>query len=55
MGKYGFTKYLQLIKNSGKYMEFSDNLIATVGVDQGRLLEDAAPYVYSQWKIALNL
>jgi hypothetical protein len=55
MGKYGFTRYLQLIKNSGKYKEFSDNLIATVGVDQGRFLEDAAPYVYSQWKIALNL
>jgi hypothetical protein len=54
IGKYGFDTYLTLIKNLGKYGDFSDNLKNTIGLTQDQMLEAAAPYVFKQWKIAME-
>ena len=53
IGKYGFDKYLTIIKNLGTYGDFSENLKNTIGLTQDQMLEAAAPYVYSQWKVAV--
>ena len=54
IGKYGFATYLTLIKNLGTYSDFSDNLKNTIGLTQDQMLEAAAPYVFKQWKIAME-
>ncbi len=54
IGKYGFTNYLTLIKNLGAYADFSDNLKSVIGLTQDQMLEAAAPYVFKQWKIAMQ-
>jgi hypothetical protein len=48
IGKYGFEKYLTLIKNLGTYGDFSENLKNVIGLNQDQMLEVAAPYVYAQ-------
>lgn len=52
---YGFDKYLQILKNTGTYSDFKENLSNTIGISQEQFFKDAAPYVYSQWKTALKL
>ena len=54
IGKYGFTSYLTLIKNLGTYADFSDNLKSVIGLTQDQMLEAAAPYVFKQWKTAMQ-
>jgi len=54
VGNYGFEKYLKLIQNTGTYSSFNDNLQNTLGLSQDQLLTDSAPYVYTQWKVALK-
>ena len=45
---------VKLIQNTGIYSSFNDNLQNTLGLSQDQLLTDSAPYVYSQWRIALR-
>jgi hypothetical protein len=54
LGQYGLEAYLNLIRGTGTYLQFSDNLKATIGLTQDQLLEAAAPYVFSQWKISVT-
>ena len=54
IGKYGFTSYLTLIKNLGTFADFSDNLKSVIGLTQDQMLEAAAPYVFKQWKSAMQ-
>jgi hypothetical protein len=53
LGNYGLDTYLNLIRGTGIYLQFSDNLKATIGLTQDQFLEAASPYVFSQWKIAV--
>lgn len=53
LGNYGLEVYLNLIRGTGTYLQFSDNLKATIGLTQDQLLEAATPYVFSQWKISV--
>lgn len=54
IGQYGFEKYLQLIKNTGVYKNFDDNLIATYGISQDKLFSESVSYVFSQWRAAIK-
>ena len=54
LGTYGFDSYLTLIKNSGTFSSFSENLKATIGLSQEEFLVKAAPYVLAQWQADLK-
>jgi len=50
IGKYGFNKYVELMKNIPLTENFSENLKKTIGLDREGFYEAAAPYMLATWK-----
>lgn len=50
IGKYGFNKYVELMKNVPLTENFSENLKKTIGLDREGFYEAAAPYMLATWK-----
>ena len=50
IGKYGFGKFLELMKNVPLTDNFSQNLKKTIGLDRDAFYEAAAPYMLATWK-----
>jgi hypothetical protein len=50
IGKYGFSKFIELMKNVPASENFSTNLMKTIGLDRDGFYEAAAPYVLATWK-----
>ena len=50
IGKYGFNKYIELMKNIPLTENFNENLKKTIGIDREAFYEAAAPYILATWK-----
>jgi hypothetical protein len=50
IGKYGFNKYIELMKNIPLTENFNENLKKTIGIDREAFYEAAAPYMLATWK-----
>jgi len=50
IGKYGFGKFIELMKNVPLTDNFSENLKKTIGLDREGFYEAAAPYMLATWK-----
>ena len=50
IGKYGFSKFIELMKNVPLTDNFSENLKKTIGLDREGFYEAAAPYMLATWK-----
>ena len=50
IGKYGFNKFIELMKNVPLTENFSENLKKTIGLDREGFYEAAAPYKLATWK-----
>lgn len=50
IGKYGFTKFVELMKNVPLTDSFNENLKKTIGLDRDGFYEAAAPYMLATWK-----
>jgi hypothetical protein len=50
IGKYGFSKFIELMKNVPLTDNFSANLKKTIGIDRDDFYEAVAPYMLSTWK-----
>ena len=49
LAKYGYSKYLELLKGLGKYQTFNENLQKTLGISKDQLYSEAAPYLLQKW------
>jgi len=50
VGKYGFSKFIELMKNVQLTENFNDNLKKTIGLDREGFYEAVAPYMLATWK-----
>lgn len=50
IGKYGFSKFIELMKNVPLTDNFNQNLKKTIGLDRESFYEAAAPYMLATWK-----
>lgn len=50
VGKYGFSKFIELLKNIPLTDSFNENLKKTIGLDRDGFYEAAAPYMLATWK-----
>lgn len=54
IGTYGLDSYLALVKNQSKYLDFGDNIQASLHMTKIELYERAAPYILHDWNRAKN-
>jgi hypothetical protein len=50
IGKYGFGKFIELMKNVPLTDSFNENLKKTIGLDREEFYEAVAPYMLATWK-----
>lgn len=50
IGKYGFDKFVELLKNVPLTESFDENLEKTIGLNRDEFYEAAAPYLLATWK-----
>ena len=50
IGKFGFSKFIELMKNVPLTDSFDENLKKTIGLDREEFYEAAAPYMLATWK-----
>jgi hypothetical protein len=50
IGKYGFDKFVELMRNVPLTESFNENLEKTIGLDRDEFYEAAAPYLLATWK-----
>lgn len=55
IGIYGFDAYMKFLKNVPVLSSYEENLMAVTGKSKNELYKDAAPYIISTWKRAMNL
>jgi hypothetical protein len=50
IGKYGFDKYVELLRNLPNSSNFNENLRATIGKDREAFYKEAGEYLLKNWK-----
>ena len=50
IGKYGFNKYLDLLKSLSKTSNFNQSLKITIGKDRKEFYSEAGEYLFSNWE-----
>jgi hypothetical protein len=50
IGKYGFNKYLDLLKSLSKTSNFNQSLKLTIGKDRKEFYSEAGEYLFSNWE-----
>lgn len=54
IGKYGFNKYLDLLKNLSKTANFNESLKLTIGKDRKAFYAEAGEYLFVNWQRVSN-
>jgi len=55
IGTHGFNKYIAFLKNSYATNSYEENVLFTYGLSKDQIYKNAAPYILSVWKRAMNL
>ena len=54
IGKYGFNKYLELLRNLSKTANFNESLKLTIGKDRKAFYAEAGEYLFANWQRVSN-
>ena len=54
IGKYGFNKYLDLLKRLSKTANFNESLKLTIGKDRKAFYAEAGEYLFVNWQRVSN-